>query len=68
MLKAKDLRDQTKEELEGRIKELENNLYSLTSKLKSERKLEKPHTIKELRKDRARILTILTEKESINNG
>jgi len=68
MLKAKDLRDQTAEELEAKVEEIEIELFSLRSKLKAERKLEKPHTIKVLRRDRARIMTILTEKELKSNG
>ena len=68
MLKAKDLRDQTAEELEVKVEEIENEMFSLKSKLKAERKLEKPHVIKELRRDRARIMTILKEKELNSNG
>lgn len=63
MLKAKDLRGQTIEELEAKIDEIENEFFQLKSKLKTERKLEKPHMIKKLKKDKAKILTVLTEKE-----
>jgi len=63
MLKTKDLRGQTVEELEAKIDEIENEFFQLKSKLKTERKLDKPHKIKELKKDKAKILTVLTEKE-----
>jgi len=66
MLKAKDLRDQSKEELESKVEDLEKELFTLKSKLKIERKIDNPHKINQLRKDRARILTILSEKERDN--
>lgn len=66
MLKAKDLRDQSKDELEAKRDELEKELFVLKSKLKTERKLENTHKIGELRKSRARIMTILSERENDN--
>ena len=63
MLKTKDLRGQTKEELETKIDEIEMEFFQLKSKLKTERKLEKPHLLKEKRRDRARILTVMRQRK-----
>lgn len=64
MYKAKDLRDQSLEELEatyhGRCKEL----FGLVNKFRSEKNREKPHQLRHARKDIARLLTVMTEKRS----
>lgn len=62
MLKPKALRDQTQDELEAQTHDIDKELFQLRNTLKVERKLEKPHKIKELKKDKAKILTVLTEK------
>jgi len=61
MLKAKDLRDQKKEELMTQIDKIENELFQLKNKLKVERRVDKPHKVRELKRDKAKILTVLTE-------
>lgn len=62
MLKAKDLRTEDVSELEAMLDDLHKELFALKSELKVNRKLEKPHLVKEKRHDIARILTVLTEK------
>lgn len=62
MYKAKELRDQSIEELEASYQESCAKLYKLNSVLRSERKREKPHELKHARKDIARLLTVMNEK------
>lgn len=62
MYKAKDLRDQNIEELEAIYDESCKKLFGLVNELKSQKKREKPHEIKHVRKDIARLLTVISEK------
>ena len=61
-MKIKDLRELSTKELEGKIIETKKELFSLRMK-QSTGTLDKPSRIKELRKDVARMKTILKEKE-----
>ncbi len=61
-MKIKDLRELSNKELEGKIIEAKKELFNLRMK-QSTGTLEKPSKIKELRKDVARIKTILRERE-----
>lgn len=63
MLKAKDLRDQTKEELEAMLQDIKKELYELKNQLRQTKKIEKPHLLVEKKKDVAKLLTVLSEKE-----
>lgn len=62
MLKAKDLQDQPIEELEAKLRETRNELFALKNELRQTKKLEKPHLIREKKKDIAKILTVKTMK------
>ncbi len=62
MYKAKDLRDQSLEELEAIYDESCKKLFELNNQFRSQKKREKPHEIKHARKDIARLLTIMGEK------
>lgn len=64
MYKAKDLRDQSVEELEAIYDESCRKLFEMVSESKSRKKREKPHEIKHVRKDIARLLTVMTEKRN----
>ena len=64
MYKAKDLRDQSIEELEAIYDESCKKLFVLRNELKSQKKHEKPHEIKHVRKDIARVLTVISQKRS----
>lgn len=64
MLKAKELRDQSSEELQALSIDLSKEIFILRNELKTTRKLEKPHLIRVKKRDRARALTILREKEA----
>ena len=61
-MKIKDLRELSTKELEGKIMETKKELFSLRMK-QSTGTLDKPSRIKELRKDVARMKTILKERE-----
>lgn len=68
MSKAKDLRDLTSEELEANCIEKRNELFQLTSEKKQSRQFEKPHRISLLKKEIARLLTVIGEKKQPANG
>ena len=61
-MKIKDLRELSTKELEGKILDSKKELFSLRMK-QSTGTLDKPSRIKELRKDVARMKTILKERE-----
>ena len=63
MLKSKDLRDQTVEELATLHRDLSREIYDMKSELRIARKLDKPHLVREKKRDRARVLTIKRQKE-----
>ena len=62
LLKIKELRELSNKDLEGKIREAKKELFSLRLK-QSTGALEKPSKIKELRKDVARMKTIMRERE-----
>lgn len=61
-MKAAELRDYTDEELRDRETELADQLLALRLQ-KVTGQLEKPSKVKEVRKDMARVLTVLRERE-----
>jgi large subunit ribosomal protein L29 len=61
-MKAIELKEQTIEELETKLAEIKKSLFSLKLQ-KSTGQLENPLKIRNLRKDIARIKTMLREKE-----
>ena len=61
-MKAAQLREQTVEELRDREKELAEKLFALRLQ-KVTGQLESPAKVKEARRDLARVLTVLREKE-----
>jgi large subunit ribosomal protein L29 len=60
--KKKEIKDQSVKELNAEVRELDREIFQLRNELATQRKLEKPHLIKEKRKNKARILTILARK------
>ena len=62
-MKASQLRDQTIEELQDRERELSEQLFALRLQ-KVTGQLEKPARVRQVRKDLARVLTILHERQS----
>lgn len=61
-MKIKDLRKLSNKDLESKIRETKKELFNLRMK-QSTGTLEKPSKIKELRKDVARMKTIMRERE-----
>ena len=60
---AKQLRDQTLDELRAKEKELSQQLFALRLN-KSTGQLESPAKVKAVRRDLARVLTVLGEKSA----
>ncbi len=60
-MKASEMRDQSVEELRGRENELAEQLFALRLQ-KVTGQLEKPSRVRQVRKDLARVLTVLREK------
>ena len=61
MIKSNELRNMTVEEIKIKEETLKKELYGLRSEAEAGR-IEKPHRIKETRKDIARCETIIREK------
>ena len=62
MKKAKEYRDLSPEELDATYRENQKELFHLVNEWQRTKKLEKPHLLRQKRKDIARMLTIMTEK------
>jgi large subunit ribosomal protein L29 len=60
-MKARELRDQTVEELKDKERDLADQLFALRLQ-KVTGQLEKPARIHQVRKDMARVMTVLREK------
>jgi len=65
-MKAKDLKDQTEDELRIKEGELYDQLFKLRFQAATAQ-LEKPAKIRQVKRDLARIKTILRQKELTNN-
>lgn len=63
MALAKEFRDQTTEELEALVIEKRKELFELVNKFAREKKIDSPTNVRRLKKDVARIMTVLREKE-----
>ena len=62
MSAAKKWRDLPVEELEETYQSLSKDLFRMKNEVAVTRKLEHPHKMKLIRRDRARVLTVLREK------
>lgn len=62
-MKASELRDQTVEDLRDKERDLSEQLFALRLQ-KVTGQLEKPARVRQVRKDLARVLTILHEKQA----
>ena len=62
-MKASQMREQTTEELNDRERDLAEQLFALRLQ-KVTGQLEKPARVKQVRKDLARVLTILHQRQS----
>ncbi len=64
MKKAKELRDLSLDELEANYTDTQKELFHLTNEIKQTKKMEKPHLPRQKRKEIARLLTVMTEKQT----
>ena len=62
-MKAYDIRKMSSEELEAKLKELKNELFNLRFQ-NAINQLDNPHRIGEVKKDIARVMTVLNEKNA----
>ena len=62
MLKPSELRNLSRQELQDKMMDLKKSLFKMRTQEQSGR-IEKPSSIREMRRDIARILTILREKK-----
>lgn len=60
-MKARELRDQTVEELQDKERDLADQLFALRLQ-KVTGQLEKPARVRQVRRDMARVMTVLREK------
>jgi large subunit ribosomal protein L29 len=60
-MKASELRDQTVDELQDKERDLAEQLFALRLQ-KVTGQLEKPSRVRQVRKDLARVMTVLNEK------
>ena len=62
-MKATELKDLTSDELNAKLKELKNELFNLRFQ-NAINQLDNPHRIGEVKKDIARVMTVLNEKNA----
>ena len=63
MTKLSELRNQSAEDLKTLFETLSKEIFQLRNEFKITRKIEKTHLIKEKKRKRAQIMTILREEE-----
>lgn len=63
MLKAKELRDQGDEDLKANLESFKNEIFKARSE-RLDSKSQKTHIIRQRRKEIARILTVMRERET----
>lgn len=61
--KKKSLHDDSIDELKAQLVNIDKELFALRNELATNRKLEKPHLLIQRRKEKARVLTVITQKE-----
>jgi len=64
MLKYQDLKKQTPEQLSALYRDLSKEIYEMKTLACIERKMEKPHLMRQKKKDRARVMTALRQGKS----
>ena len=57
-----EFKDQSVEELKALYHDLAKDIFELKNELRMSRKLEKPHLLSKKKRDRARVLTLLSQK------
>ena len=62
-MKASEIRNMTTDQLEAKLKELKDELFRLRFQ-NAIRQLDNPHKISDVKKDIARVMTVLQEKNA----
>lgn len=62
-MKAKELRDMTSDQLNEKLKELKSELFNLRFQ-HAINQLDNPHKIADVKRDIARVMTVLSEKNA----
>lgn len=63
MVKASELKDKSIEELEASLQDLSMELFHIVNEFNVNKKLDQPHRLKSLRRDKARFLTVIKQKQ-----
>ncbi len=63
MTKAQQIRDLSAEELEATLDDKRKQLFQLVNEREESKRFEKPHRIRAMKKDIARLLTVQTERQ-----
>ncbi len=63
MAKENPLMGQSQEELRALCQDLSREMFDLRNEMSTSRKVEKPHLLRMKKKERARAMTILRQKE-----
>lgn len=67
MTKTQEFREKSYEELEATLTDVRKELFQMVNEKKQAKQLEKPHRLRQKRKEIARIQTVLTEKRTVAN-
>ena len=62
-MKVKEIREMTAEQLDAKLKELKGELFNLRFQL-AVNQLDNPHKISDVKKDIARVMTVIREKNA----
>lgn len=68
MAKAKELRERSTQELEAQVLDLRKEIFGIRNSVSSKKEDAKPQQIQVKRKDVARILTVLRERQLQQNA
>jgi ribosomal protein L29 len=68
MTKASTFRDQSVAELQEAVIAISKEIYNLINEKNRTKKMDKPHLLCEKKKDTARLLTIIHEKQSLRSA
>ena len=60
---SQEFKEKSDEQLNNMLEDLDRELFLLKNELAITRKIEKPHLLKEKKKNRARILTLLSQRQ-----
>ncbi len=63
MEKIAEIRDQADEQLENKLEDINQQIFMLRNELALNHKMERPHMLKQNKKTKARIMTVLAERK-----